>query len=88
MLCGLGEEECTKFRKQKIKKEKKLNAAKSVGRDERVSHDIQPCEIFFAALKPFLNQTAFTPNFWSSFWVLNLKLQLTRLIALKFGTYK
>ena len=40
MLCGLGEEECTKFRKQKIKKEKKLNAAKSVGRDERVSYYI------------------------------------------------
>ena len=37
MLCGLGEEECTKFRKQKMKKEKKLNAAKSVGRDDRVS---------------------------------------------------
>ena len=41
MLCGLGEEECTKFRKQKLKKEKKLNAAKNhVGRDERVSYDI------------------------------------------------
>ena len=39
-MCGLGEEECTKFRKQKIKKEKKLNAAKSVDRDERVSHYI------------------------------------------------
>ena len=40
MLCGLGEEECTKFRKQKMEKEKKLNAAKSVRRDERVSYDI------------------------------------------------
>ena len=41
MLCGLGEEECIKFRKQKMKKEKKkLNAAKSVGRDERVFSDI------------------------------------------------
>ena len=30
MLCGLGEE-CTKFIKQKMEKEKKLNAAKSVG---------------------------------------------------------
>ena len=29
MLCGLGEEECTKFRKQKMKKEKKLYATKS-----------------------------------------------------------
>ena len=40
MLCGLEKEERTKFRKQKIKKEKKLNVAKSVGRDERVSYDI------------------------------------------------
>ena len=30
----------TKFRKQKMKKEKILNAAKSVGRDEGVSYDI------------------------------------------------
>ena len=40
MLCGLGEEECTKFRKQKLKKEKKLYAAKSIGRDEKVSYNI------------------------------------------------
>ena len=40
MLCGLGEEECTKFRKQKPKKEKKLNATKSVDNFERVSYDI------------------------------------------------
>ena len=40
MLRGLGEEECTKFRKQKMKKENKINAAKSVGRDERVSYNI------------------------------------------------
>ena len=40
MLGGLVKEECTKFRKQKMKKEKKLNAAKSVGRDEKVSYDI------------------------------------------------
>ena len=40
MLCGLREEECTKFRMQKMKKEKKLNVAKSVRRDERVSYDI------------------------------------------------
>ena len=38
MLCGLGEE-CTKFRKQKMKKEKKLNAAKSVGRNDRVYYE-------------------------------------------------
>ena len=40
MLCGLGEEQCTKFRKQKMEKEKKLNAGKSVRRDEKVSNDI------------------------------------------------
>ena len=40
MLRGLGEEGCTKFRTQKMKKEKKINAAKSVGRDERVSYNI------------------------------------------------
>ena len=39
MLCGLGEEDCTKFSKQKMK-EKKLNVAKSVGRDKGVSYDI------------------------------------------------
>ena len=39
MLCGLGEE-CTKFWKQKMEKEKKLNVAKSVRRDEKVSYDI------------------------------------------------
>ena len=66
MLCGLGEvfyvlgeEECTKFRKQKMEKEKKLNVADRVRRDEKVSYDIQPCEIFFAVLEPFLNKTAF-----------------------------
>ena len=59
MLCGLGEEECTKFRKQKMKKEKKLNAAKSVYGDEKVFYDIKPCETFFAVLNPFLNKTAF-----------------------------
>ena len=40
MLCGLAEEECTKFRKQKMKKEKKNNVAKGVDRDERVSYNI------------------------------------------------
>ena len=30
-----------------------------VGWDERVSSDIQPYEIFFAVLKPFLTETAF-----------------------------
>ena len=40
MLCGLGEEECTRFKRQKMEKEKKLNAAKSVHRDEKVSYVI------------------------------------------------
>ena len=40
MLRGLGEDEYTKFRKQKMKKEKKLNVTKSVGRDKKVSYDI------------------------------------------------
>ena len=41
MFCGLGEDECKiLFRKQKKKKEKKLNVAKSVDRNERVSYDI------------------------------------------------
>ena len=40
MLCGLGEEQCTKFRKQKMDKEKKLNAAKSVRTDEKLSYNI------------------------------------------------
>ena len=63
MFCGLGEEERTKIRKKK--KEKKRNkphrGQKWVGWDERVSWDIQPCEIFLAVglLKPFLTDTAF-----------------------------
>ena len=41
MLCGLVEEASTKFRKQKMKKEKKkLNATKSAGRDEKVFYEI------------------------------------------------
>ena len=43
MLCGLGEE-CTKIRKQKRKKEKKLQPAKSVGRDR----------MLFVLLRPIL----------------------------------
>ena len=75
MCCGLGEEERTKIRKKKKdkkgkKKEKKgkkkerirnkpHRGQKWVGWDERVSCDIQPYEIFFAVLKPFLTETAF-----------------------------
>ena len=59
----------------KSKKIKKLDAAKSVGRDERISYNIEPWEKIFAVLNPFLNKTAFYTNFWSSFRVLNLKLR-------------
>ena len=58
MFCGFGEEECKKW-----KKKKKLNATKSVGRDEKASYNILPCEIFFAVLKSFLNKTAFYQTF-------------------------
>ena len=67
MFCGLGEER-TKIRKKKKekkgkKKGKKRNkphrGQKWVGWDERVSWDIQPYEIFFVVLKPFLTETAF-----------------------------
>ena len=37
MCCGLGEEEHTRFRKQKNKKKKTHRGQKWVGRDERVS---------------------------------------------------
>ena len=57
MFCGLGEER-TKIRKKKRKK-KPHPGQKWVGWDERVSYDIQPNEIFFAVLKPFLTETAF-----------------------------
>ena len=47
------EEECTKFRKQKMKKEKKLNAAKSVGRDDRVSFTYNHVKYFLPYLSRF-----------------------------------
>ena len=69
MVCGLGEEERTKIRKKKRKKkgikkgkkkEKQPHRGQTwVGWDERVTKDIQPYEIFFAVLKPFLTETAF-----------------------------
>ena len=74
MCSGLGEEERTKTRKKKKekkdkkgkkrkKKKKKGNkphrGQKWVGWDERVSWDMQPYEIFFAVLTPFLTETAF-----------------------------
>ena len=65
MLCGLGEEECTKFRKQKLEKEKKLNAAKSVRRDDKVSYDIYHNHVkyFLPYLNRFWIRPLFTPNF-------------------------
>ena len=60
MFCGLEEEERTKIRKKKKEKRNKPHRGqKWVGWDERVSRDIQPYEIFFAVLKPFLTETAF-----------------------------
>ena len=66
MFCGLREEERTKIRKQKRKK-KPHRDQKWVGWDERVSEDIQPYEIFFAVLKPFLTETAFYAIFAGRF---------------------
>ena len=62
MLCGLGEEERTKFRKKKKeKKEKNIFAAKGglVGMEGCLKTYVQPYDIFFAVLKPFLTETAF-----------------------------
>ena len=47
-----------KKRKKREKKEKKkrknpLRSQNWVGWDEKVSHGIYPCEIFFAVLRPF-----------------------------------
>ena len=64
MFCGL-EKERTRFRKEKKKrkekkgKKRKNKEKKWIGWDERVSKDLQPCEIFFAVLNPVLNETAF-----------------------------
>ena len=46
-------------KKGKKKEKKPHRGQKWVGWDERVSDDIQPYEIFFAILKPFLIETAF-----------------------------
>ena len=86
MFCGLGEEERTKFRKKK--KEKKRNkphrGQKWVGWDERVSWDIQPYEIFFAVLKPFLTETVFYVKLAGRF--LGSKTEITWPIASKLCT--
>ena len=86
MCCGLGEEERTKIRKKK--KEEKRNklhrGQKWVGWDERVSWDIQPYEIFFAVLKPFLTETAFYAKLEGRFS--GSKTEVMWPIASKFGT--
>ena len=58
MFCGLKER--TKIRKKKKEKRNEPHRGQMwVGWDERVSQDIQPYEIFFAVLQPFLTETAF-----------------------------
>ena len=93
MFCGLGEEERTKFRKKKKRKKKEIKGKKRnkphrgqkwVAWDERVSQDIQPYEIFFAVLKPFLTETAFYAELAGRFS--GFKSKVTRPIASKFGT--
>ena len=90
MFCGLGEEERTKIRKKKKRKKKKKKRNKPhrglkwVGWDERVSWDIQPYEIFFAVLKPFLTETAFYAKLAGRFS--GSKIEVTWSIAPKFGT--
>ena len=59
MFCGLVEEELGKIRKKKrIKKRKKLNAAKS-GLVEMKKYLKTYNHMIFAVFKPFLNKTAF-----------------------------
>ena len=60
MVCGLGEEERTRFRKKKGKKGKKPIAAKSglVGITEYLQ-TYNRVKYFFAILKPLFNETAF-----------------------------
>ena len=90
MFCGLGEEERTKIRKKKKEKKKKIKGKKPhrgqkwVGWDERVSLDIQPYEIFFAVLKPFLTETAFYAKLAGRFS--GSKTEVAWLIASKFVT--
>ena len=61
MFCGLGEEECTKFRKKKKeKKKKKPHRGKSglIGMKGYLE-TYNRMKYFFAVLKPFLAETAF-----------------------------
>ena len=61
MLCGLGKEERTKFRKQKMEKEKNSMRLKVlvVMKEYLTTYNHVRCEIFFAVLEPFLNKIAF-----------------------------
>ena len=57
MLCGLGEEECTKFRKKKMEKEKKKNSMRL-----KVYVGMKKYLTTYNHVKyfsPFLNTTAF-----------------------------
>ena len=80
MFCGFGEER-KRFKK---KKKKKLNAAKSVGRDERVFYNKKPCKNFFVVLMPFLNQSAFYTKLLG--WFSGPKIKVRKLFTSKFGT--
>ena len=85
MFCGL-EEERTKIRKKKRKKKRnEPNRGQTcVGWHERVSLDIQPYEIFFAVLKPFLTETAFYAKLAGRFSGSKTKVKWP--IASKFNT--
>ena len=85
MFCGL-EEERTRIRKKKKEKKRKKphRSRKWVDWDERVSEDIQPYEILFAVLKPFLTETAFYAKLVGRFS--GSKTKIAWPIASKFGT--
>ena len=83
MFYGLGEKKRAKFSKKKRKKKRNV-PHRGQKWDERVSEDIQPYEIFFAVLKPFLTETAFYAKFAGRFS--GSKTKVTQLIASKFTT--
>ena len=67
MICGLGEEECTRFRKKKKKnKEKKRKkphrGQKWVSWDEKALKTYNRVKYFMSNLSRFLNETAFLPQ--------------------------
>ena len=72
-------------RKKNEKKGKKPHRGpKWVGWDERVSEEIQAYETFFAVLKPFLTETAFSAKLARRFS--GSKTKVTRPISSKFVT--